>query len=92
MRPMYFTLVWSGCSIAAVYLLHNFNPCSRQTSTLNTRYNYYIMIADPRINIDLVMPTRSDSDFMFCLQIIGDVLSTGRLCVGPVLRIGLTHE
>ena len=34
---MYFPLVWSGCSIAAVYLLHNFNPCSRQTSTLNTR-------------------------------------------------------
>ena len=64
---MFFRLSGTGCSIAAVLLLHNFNPCSRQTSTLNTRYNYYIMIADPGINIDLVLPTRSDSDFMFCL-------------------------
>ena len=35
-----------------------------------------------------VVPTKSDSDIMFCLQRIRDVESIDHLCINPIHRIG----
>ena len=49
-----------------------------------------------------VVPTKSDSDIMFCLQLLGKKLtctlhltyceSIDHLCINPILWIGLIHK
>ena len=39
-----------------------------------------------------VVPTKSDSGVMFCLQIYQDLESIDHLCINPILRIGLIHK
>ena len=49
-----------------------------------------------------VVPTKSDSDDMFCLQLLNQTLacthnlslceSIDHLCINPILRIGLIHK
>ena len=36
-----------------------------------------------------VVPAKSDSDVMFCLQRIRDLGSIDHLCINPIHRIGL---
>ena len=48
------------------------------------------------------MPTKNDSDILFCLQILSKILtyehhfslyeSIYHLCINPILRIGLIHK
>ena len=33
-----------------------------------------------------VLPAKSDSDFMFCLQVIRDLQSIDQLCINPIGR------
>ena len=52
--------------------------------------------------ITTVMPTKSDSDIIFCLQLLSKTLictlhlslceSIGHLCINPILQIGLIHK
>ena len=39
-----------------------------------------------------VLPAKSDSDVMFCLQCYRDVESIYHLCINPICRIGLIHK
>ena len=39
-----------------------------------------------------VVPTKSDSDVMFCLQSITFLSSIDHLCINPIHRIGLIHK
>ena len=49
-----------------------------------------------------VVPTKSDSDVMFCLQLLSKTLACplnlserepiDHLCINPILRIGLMHK
>ena len=39
-----------------------------------------------------VLPAKSDSDVMFCLQIYGVLESIDHLCFNPILQIGLKHK
>ena len=48
------------------------------------------------------MPTKSDSDVIFCLQLLSKTLNCtlhlsyreliGHMCINPILRIGLIHK
>ena len=42
--------------------------------------------------IHTVLPAKSDSDIMFCLQIIRDLESIDHVCINPIHRIGLIHK
>ena len=39
-----------------------------------------------------VLPVRSDSDVMVCLQVIKDLESIDHLCINLIHRIGLIHK
>ena len=39
-----------------------------------------------------VLPAKSDSDVMFCLQCYQGLIAIDRLCINPILRIGLIHK
>ena len=39
-----------------------------------------------------VLPAKSDSDVMFCLQCYGDLESIDHLCLNPIHRIGFIHK
>ena len=39
-----------------------------------------------------VLPAKSDSDAMFCLQAIRDLYKIDHSCINPILRIGLIHK
>ena len=39
-----------------------------------------------------VLPAKSDSDVIFCLQVITDLESIDHLCINPIHRIGLIHK
>ena len=39
--------------------------------------------------VAIVVPAKSDSDVMFCLQRIRDLGSIDHLCINPIHRIGL---
>ena len=57
---------------------------------------------DKRINTCTVMPTKSDSDVILCLQLLSKTLactlhlswheSIDHLCINPILMIGLIHK
>ena len=44
------------------------------------------------INYGIVLPAKSDSDAMFCLQSYQDLESIDHLCINPILWIGLIHN
>ena len=39
-----------------------------------------------------VLPAKSDSDVMFCLQSYQDIILDRSLCINPIRRIGLMHK
>ena len=39
-----------------------------------------------------ILPAKSDSDFVFCLQSYQDLESIDHLCINPIHRIGLIHK
>ena len=39
-----------------------------------------------------VLSDKSDSDVMFCLQVIRDLESKDHLCINPIRRIGSIHK
>ena len=39
-----------------------------------------------------VLPAKSDSDFMFCYQVVRNLESINYLCISPIPRIGLMHK
>ena len=44
------------------------------------------------VNITTVLPVKSDSDGMFCLQSYQDFESIDHLCINRIHRIGLIHK
>ena len=42
--------------------------------------------------VSTVLPATSDSDVMFCLQVIRGLESIDLLCINPIHRIGLIHK
>ena len=42
--------------------------------------------------IGTVLPAKSDSDVMLCLQSYYDLESIDHLCINPIHRIGLIHK
>ena len=39
-----------------------------------------------------VLPVKSDSDVMFCLQSTRDLESIDYVCINPIRRLGLIHK
>ena len=61
----------------------------------NNACNALIMISTIHHHLlehSTVLPAKSDSDVMFCLQCIGDLESIDHLCINPIHRIGLIHK
>ena len=49
----------------------------------------YVIIKDKRgVGSGTVLPAKSDSDVMFCYQVIRNLESIDYLCSNPILRIG----
>ena len=42
--------------------------------------------------VSTVLPAKSDSGIMFCLQSYQDLESIDHLCINPIRRIGLIHQ
>ena len=55
-----------------------------------------------KIHLGIVVPTKSDSDIIFCLQLVSKTLTCTRhlsvgewidhLCINPIMRIGLIYK
>ena len=43
------------------------------------------------VKVSTVLPAKSDSDAMFCLQSYQDLESIDHMCINPIRRIGLIH-
>ena len=44
------------------------------------------------LRLNTVLPAKSDSDVMFCLQVIRGLESIDHLCINPILWIGLIDK
>ena len=78
---------------------------SNQTNKQNLKTVFSLQMFNTNThsdNIFTVVPTKSDSDEMFCLQLLSKQLtctlhltkreSTDHLCINPILWIGLIHK
>ena len=43
------------------------------------------------VKVSTVLPAKSDSDAMFCLQSYQDLGSIDHMCINPIRRKGLIH-
>ena len=46
----------------------------------------------PVLHLSTVVPAKSDSDIMFCLQVIRGLELIDHLCINSIPRIGLIHN
>ena len=62
-------------------------------SLCRPQYMYWTMYSSIYLSKKrTVLPAKSDSDVMFCLQSYQDLESIDHVCISPIRRIGLIHE
>ena len=60
--------------------------------SVNTALTHSVINVIKSMSTTTVLPAKSDSDIMFCLQVIRDLQSIYHLCINPIRRIELIHK
>ena len=67
-----------------------------QTTLNNRRHfqtrNMYFIMSHNIKRFPTILPAKSDSDVMFCLQSYQGLESIDHLCINPIRRIGIIHK